>query len=420
MQQHATTEPPPFTASLSMLRASPKGLVQLATDWLIQTRGNRSFETKDPRFQAVGEVMRAAPETFVGADGISWEDLNLTQFWALYFEARKLGSVPAPLLEVLAPLSKTQLGKGAKDMMIVAARARDGISFGELLDLGAVRRSKLLMFSAYQHGGHDVAIQVKKPTSKEALEMLGAGRSRYAWHRRVMTHDQTGFSWLMGLIDKEISAIDVAVVGANSAEPQLLEQAVSLFYDKLTFPEREANYHGVVAGTPEEANQIAVMAFAAAGSAKGAKALALAQGGHDFWVKMCTTGITNVMSMDFLPVCSGPTDEVVGGVCIRAHGHLKARKDTLMTVQAATCLSRSVEQCEWLRAQYKELGVAWAETIELSKLYAKLEPADCNKFDIKTLTDQAGAISELADLRVDAVGPTKAPIKSPSTRSRRL
>ena len=155
MQQHDKTEPPPFTASLSMLRASPKGLVQLATDWLIQTHGNRSFETKDPRFQAVGEVMRAAPETFVGADGISWEDLNLTQFWSLYFEARKLGSVPAPLLEVLSPLSKAQLGKGAKDMMIVAARARDGISFGELLDLGAVRRSKLLMFSAYQPGARN-------------------------------------------------------------------------------------------------------------------------------------------------------------------------------------------------------------------------------------------------------------------------
>lgn len=424
MKQHenATADPVPFAASEALLRASPRGLVQMATDWLAQTRGGRRFEVEDPRFKAAGAAMRAAPEVFVAAAGDdSWEDLKLGAFWALYFDARRLGTPPAPLLEVLAPLDKAQLGKGAKDMMIVAARARDGVSFGELLDLGAVRRSKLVMISAYQHGGRDVASQVKMPTGKEALEMLGEGMSRYSWRRRDMVHDQAGFHWLMELIEKPIAALDVAVVGATSPEPRLLEEAVASFYDKMLFPPRAKDYHHPIEGTQEEADAIAVMAFASAGSAKAAKALAIARGGQKFWRSMCSAGIAEAAALDFLPV-RAPQSEVRQVASLRLDANVKkaSPKESFMTVQAAACLSRVADECEWLRREYKEMGVAWMDPSKLAKLYAPFQSGHHHKLDAKGLADQAVAISELADLRADAAPAEAAPQRSARPRSRAL
>lgn len=384
---------PPLSIPIELLRKSPRGLVACATDWLAGAKGAYGFDVNSPGFAAAGSSLLAAPEVFVGAaSDESWDELKLVAFWRLFFEARAKGTPPAPLSEALAKLDKKQLSKGAKDMMILAARSRDAKSFGELLDMGAARRSKLVMFSAYQNGGKEVALQVKKPTAKEAVEMLENGSRSYSWCSREMSHDPEGFCWLLSLAGHPIDAMKIAAIAANAPDPGVLSKVVEMHKDKMSFEEPN-RYIVKVPVSEVEIRMAAACAFGTAGSAQGAKALAISFGGEAAWKELCAKGARSVWS---LPIRRGRVKGRSSDLC---ETDSPAFPGPWFTIQAAVCLSREVDACRWLREEYARAGIPWLPAQDLSKIYARIaEGPRQNSIRPTALIDEALSLSEAIDL----------------------
>lgn len=90
-------------------------------------------------------------------------------FWALAFRS---GIGAKILSEALPTASREALGAAGRDLLILAASARDGDSLGQLLAFKAARRSKSVLFSAFWHGGWKMAERIKPPTAQESEELL--------------------------------------------------------------------------------------------------------------------------------------------------------------------------------------------------------------------------------------------------------
>ena len=166
MSQKTVAEP--LVLDMEWFKDSPLGMLICAKDWLASSKTNKGYDTSTKGFAAAAWALAGAPEIFVGAGGPAWvNDLSecpRAAFWRTAFEARAHGFPLLDFKSLLGSLPKEVLAKGAKNMLILAAKAKDAQSFEELLLLGAARRSKLVMFSAYQNGGKEVAQKVKQPT----------------------------------------------------------------------------------------------------------------------------------------------------------------------------------------------------------------------------------------------------------------
>lgn len=399
-QEIKTNESFLFNANIELMRSSPAGLVRCAADWLACSKSSYGFDAKDERFAAANRAFAAAPDIFVGAGGDPWIESSRPMFWRLFFEARAQGCPVTDLKTALADLPKAILALGAKDMLIGAARAKDAASFGELLDMGAARRSKLVMFSAYQNGGKKVALQVKAPTALEAVEMLDNGGG--GWHAsRAMVHDAEGFLWLLALSGAPIKAMTVARIIGNSADPASFEAAVREKVRRMSFaPGREYIHHmGMqIERTEAQEVQLAILAMASSGAPQAAKALALAKGGDGLWSQACKEGFAGVF---MLPAREASVQSRLVDVHVGASdGKKDFNLQAFSTAQHAVALSRHAEACSWLRSEYDALGAPWLPAQELVKAYKVLKTGRQSwSIDGARLADEAVSISEAIDLR---------------------
>jgi hypothetical protein len=397
-----TEDIPVFQANVDLLRASPAGMVQCAADWLAASKGRYGFDQEHTGFKAAGHLFSSAPDIFVGAGGDPWVESQRPRFWALFFEARASGAAVADFKAAISALGKPVLGIGAKDMLISAARCKDVESFGELLDMGAARRSKLVMFSAYQNGGKRVALQVKAPTANEAHEMLLNGAELGAWRSsRAMKHDAEGFLWLMGLSGQQIKASAVARIGANAEDPSLLELAVSKHIDDMTFESEREYFHQIGEYVERDMKGVcaaAILAMASAGSPKAAKALAVAKGGVELWKEACFKGFAGIFNLPVRGAGSAHANVVDLPV-----GASEEKKDMNLqpktAPQHAVSISRHAEASEWLRAEYEAIGAPWLPPQELVKAFKGVQSTRNYGVDGPRLVQEAVSLSEAIDLR---------------------
>lgn len=408
----------PPASALEMLRLSPAGMILSASEWLAGSReqysqGKVKYDSENPGFLAAGWAVLAAPDIFVGAVGnLSWEDSGLRKFWSAFFEARRAGSPPAPLSLILGALKKDELSKGAKEMMILACRAKDSDSFGEILDIATVRRSKLVMFSAFEQGGKNVALKVKKPTKKEAQELLAICSSKYRWSTRVdKISDLESFKWLMDIAGPDtVSARVVARLAANAPtlKKDILAMAAKDYAKTMLYELRLFTPKGFARElTPNEKLEAqhgaAVLSFASTGCPEEAKSLALGVSGVALWKNLCQYGVRGEMHLAISAI--GPkaeTAEAITGQFRQTQSGNYTYKSfddgPSMTLQAAACLSRDTDACRWVRAEYEALGVPWLSTHQLSKIYAGLS---LNYHETPTLGEliaSAISMSEAIDL----------------------
>lgn len=380
----------PWSASMGLLRDSPLGLLHCAKDWMISAKTQYGFDHGSPALAAVRSALAGAPDIFIGSRGPAWGDSPRYDFWLMYFQARKDGADMGDFESIIKGVDKKELARGAKDMMIMAAQAKDERSFESMLGLGAARRSKLLLFSAYKHGGKTVAEKVKKPTEKEAEQLLALGASGSPWRSaREVSHDWAGLRWLVELSRSDIEASVLAKIGANSSDPRVMAEAVREFGRKISVKEHSFYMNGQNTKVSlDEAQRLAVVSMCSAGHPEAGKLLALDRGGEALWRDLCEVGFRRLGILPVKGACpSGRGGDVTIG----------ERAAWPMTVQAATALSGSMEACAWLRAEYESLGTRWLSAQALGKIYAGV--VGYHRVDQSPLVEKALALSEVVDLR---------------------
>lgn len=196
----------PTQLSVASLGMAPRACAELGVALIKRLKAPE--RGGDPRSDEalLRAIIMEHPRVFLGgSNDLPWKDSPLAPFWREFFKARKAGLIQEKAFEVwLGELSKEDLKSGARELLIEAARAGDSESFEKLLGRGAARRSKLVMFAAYQDGGVEVARKVKEPTPNEAKELVGLGAARGAWWRsKAVCHDWEGLQWLLKAQDQD-------------------------------------------------------------------------------------------------------------------------------------------------------------------------------------------------------------------------
>lgn len=389
-----------FNVGIELMRTSPGGLVRCAADWLEASKGSYGFNVEDRGFAAANQALCAAPDIFVGAGGDSWSESARPRFWRLFFEARAGGLAVADLKSALSKLPKAVLALGAKDMLMSAARFKDAASFGELLDMGAVRRSKLVMFSAYQNGGKNVALQVKVPTALEAGAMLDSGRRSWM-SSNSMVHDVEGFLWLMQLWGKPIGAMTLARIVGRAEDPPSFEKAVGESAGRIDFfaePEYFPHLGRSIAHSEEDRLHGAILGLSSAGSPQAAKALAIAKGGPALWSKACRQGFAGMFKLPVRKASpQGNLDEASVGYIDEPRAVADQARST---PQHGAALSRDPQACAWLLAEYEAMGAPWLGAQTLAKAYKALQvKSGAWGAHWPSVSEEALSLSEFIDLR---------------------
>lgn len=344
MNDQTSTASIPF----SLLAASPTGLVCCATDWLDQSRVGKRFDSSSAEFAAVGFALKAAPKAFIGASSEDWASGPRAQFWLNFFQASAANSPVVDFGKFLAALDKPDLAFGARNMLMIAAKAKDLNSFELLLATKAARRSKLLMFEAYRHGGRAIAELVKQPTSQEALELLENGGSCWRTSRRV-EHDLDGIAWLVGKCETGIDPMFFAGIAATAKSQEVLEKGISVAIPKLACEDKLNGFGGVVK-TREEREQEALLGMVLGGSPWFAKEFAISIGGESLWERLCKGEEVVCDDLHLLPrIDPGAPEERTGYFRIRG----------ALGLQAACSLSRNEAACSWLIGAVKAAGGTW-------------------------------------------------------------
>ena len=389
----------PFAASAELLKTSPRGLIICATEWIDSAKNHFDYEKGHPGLQAAAQALMAAPEIFVGAEGPSWHDSQRSEFWSKLFAAKAQGAVHFDLLAALKPLDKKQLALGAKEMMISAARAKDAQSFEALLSLGAARRSKLVLFSAYQNGGKSVAEKVKAPTAPEAVELIKLG-SRTGWRSsRDVVHDAEGIDWLLSKVDR-IWTSDLAKVAAATPDHEFMLGVLEKRADKLRLAV-DATPNPIIGKAKADAVQQGLemaMQFASAGAPQTAKVCAklvareLGMDFDAFWKQACLQGATASCNLSYPHVEEAKN-------AYRANFATAGNFQAPLTMQAACALSGDEEACAWLRQEMESHGWAWQPAQKLRQIYATM--ATGNQYQDRGLVELVGraiAASERSEL----------------------
>lgn len=410
-----------FSVGLDLFDLSPVGLLYCARDWIKGAKNRYGFDVDFPGLEVAKQALAAQPELFVGAKGPDWSDSPREEFWSLYFQARKAGVDMGDLKSILSPLDKKALVMGAKEMMIAAAKAKDTDSFDAMLALGAARRSKLLMFSAYQNGGKTMAARVKQPTPGEAGELIGLGASVHAWRTsRAVSHDWEGLSWLIKKSGVKLDGMVLANIAANSEESDFLVKAAGELADSIEFTASKEYHHGLsgyAMHTEEDSKRKAIVSMVCAGHPEGAKAIALAAGGKALWKEVCENGFRSSATF---PAREGFKDQS-GATRPLSVGYLvkpQAVPAMGMTIQAAAALSGNVEAVMWARREYEAQGFKWSGSQELSKVYDGI--VQMHHVDKKGLAEKSIALSDFAELRGGIYDPAASEAKTGLPKKRAM
>ena len=393
----------PLHIPLSLLKQSPRSVVTLALDWLDASKDSRDqFKSSSDYFMAARQLFHNATELFLHDEKQHWGESPKPAFWTLFFKARAQGAPVSDLISTLNRVDRKLLTPCAKDLMILAARSGDTASFNELLDLGVARRSKLVLFSAYQHGGKKVAMMVKKPTKLEAQEMIDLGCSTGP---RGMHHHTEDFSWLMDLTDQPLNSKKLLNITVQSEDPNFFEDIFEQYESRIEFKTENVYHHLAQTSIPinssDPVNSM-ILSLASIGKPQAAKKLAIKKGGHALWSKVCHEGFCGFFNLPVkdksyyrgildLPigVRNSPIKTAQGSWIIPVHPN-----DSKTTLQAACILSLSSEACQWLRAEYEALKAPWLSSQHLMPLFTLTQQ------QIKSsLFDNAISLSESTDFQ---------------------
>jgi hypothetical protein len=392
---HESAQSEPFSAGIELLKTSPAGLIHCATEWIASAKNHYDYEKGHPGLLAAARALQAAPQIFVGSQGPSWDEAPRSQFWATLFAAKAQKAISFDLLAALKPLTKAELAHGAKHMMILAGKSKDSESFESLLALGAVRRSKLVLFSAYQNGSRAVAEKVKQPTSTEALELIELGK-RSGWRSsRWVEHDAEGLDWLLSKVTTTLPASLLAKVAAGALDHEFIEPLLSKHWDKI---QRDASsptaWEAPGSAEFKERGALEMAAqFLAAGAPKTAKAAALLAGGLPLWTKMCSQGAEPKIDLVY-PAIEGAK------VAYRANEKtVEPGRCSRVSAQMACAMSGSEPACAWLRAEFETMKLAWAPAKAVEQFFKSLAAGNAYlDAGLPEVTARGVAASEKADL----------------------
>lgn len=354
-------DPAQASIPLSLLIASPNGLVRCASDWLDLADTGRGFDSSCEEFLAVGKAMMAAPEVFVGLSVNDWTDGPYHSFWLSFFQASASGTPVVDFSDFLKKLDKPALAIGARNMLMIAAKGKDVESFRLLLSMGATRRSKLVMFAAYQHGGKAIAEIVKQPTPLEAHELLKLGGARWSRQGRVR-HDLEGLEWL---VDKCVHGIDpfiFAEIAAASSDQNVLENGLVRVLPKLECKD-QANSFGAIHLPKERRSLQAIIAMAMGGSPWFAKQYAMSIGGQAYWTRLCRGEEVSCGELNTRARMGSLSDPDELAVYVRMQG--------FVGIQVACAFSRHAAACSWLFKEFQDAGGAWVGAGALRKQLSK-------------------------------------------------
>lgn len=377
------TAPPVFSADIGMLRLSPSGLVQCASDWIRSAilPGGR-YEASSPAIAAALGALRSAPDIFVSGEP------NQDAFWTCFFRARGHFAIVDPLEDLLSSLDKSALASCGKDLLISAARAKDVESFKFLLGLGVVRRSKLVLFSGYKHGGRDIAASVKKPTVNEASELI----------RDFSQHPTNDLLWLLDYCGATAFKLErLALIAAASPDTKLASSILAASPRSFSANPKESSFSSRIREDISE-RDVAIrccMNFVSCRdpeAARTASRLFLATpGGFDPWLEFCRDGALlkgrSVISQPAKPPYKTPYSTHQFPLCPRVDS-------PKVTAQAACMLAGDEESAMWLRSEYASMGLSWLPASDLSAMYAS---AKNNPGSDKGMFERAAALSEKVD-----------------------
>lgn len=345
---------------ISLLIASPNGFVRCASDWLAQAKGGRGFDSSSEGFAAAGKAMMAAPEIFVGLSLNDWTEGPYPSFWLSFFQASASGTPVVDFTSFLKKLDKPALAIGARNMLMIAAKAKDVESFRLLLSMEAARRSKLVMFAAYQHGGKAIAEIVKQPTALEALELLRIGGATWSRQGRVQ-HDLEGLEWLVDKCSPGIDPFIFAAIASATSDQDVLENGLSRALPKLECKDQVNSYGTVMLAKEKRALQ-AVIAMAMGGSPWFAKQYAVSIGGAAYWKRLCQGEALNCSEIQVRARDGKSSEPIEASLYVRLQG--------AVGIQAACAFSRHEPACSWL---FKEVKAAGGEWVGAARLKAQLD-----------------------------------------------
>lgn len=370
---------PVFTADIGMLRLSPSGLVQCAADWIRSAiiPGDR-YEKNSPAVAAALGALRSAPDVFVSGQP------NQDVFWTSFFHARRRSAIVEPLESLLVSLDKSALASCGKDLLILAARSKDVESFKFLLGLGVVRRSKLVLFSGYKHGGRAIAASVKKPTANEASELV----------RDFAAHSTDDLLWLLGHCgDTSFKLERLATIAACSPDKKIASAILAASSGSFSSTPIEHSYIGRVQQN-FSARDVAIrcsMNFASCRDPEAtrttSRSLLAMPGGGDPWLEFCRDGVF----INGRSVIARPDRTPHSTYQIPLCPHADSPK---ITSQAACLLAGDAESAMWLRSEYASMGVSWLSSSDLAAMYASAKIAA--RSDVE-MFNNALALSEKVD-----------------------
>lgn len=369
---------PAFSADLALMSLSPGGLVQCSIDWI-----KSAISPLDPSSRALAcamDALRSAPDMFIS------DEHNRGVFWRVFFRARHRGAIVEPLSSLLADLDKSKLASFGKDMMIMAASDKDAESFSFLLNLGIVRKSKLVLFSGYKNGGRAIAQTVKKPTAAEAAELV----------KTVASHAPDDLLWLLGHCPAAVFPSErLSMINASSPDKSIASAAMAAF--PLAFTENLGRHsvYDAYRTTAKDVARRSIFSLAACGGPQAARSLcdllSNQLAADDSWVSFCRNG-----------------ERVIGRLTIASslgersacHQISVCPQGSTITIQAACVLGGDYEAAMWLRSEYASLGVPWLSAQELSLAYdpAKVSALATSQAVLSSIFSPAIALSERVDM----------------------